>query len=126
MPFVLMLLKNVHHLLEGRANILVDENGRLSKLDIQGEGTYTLEYGQEKDEEAYNEAYREYEYKLEKYEKEMADIDARTAIIQQQDKKLELQLKSIDTEHSAIQIELEALKKVIDNNIKSGFGTFGG
>ena len=56
----------------------------------------------------------------------MADIDARTAIIQQQDKKLELQLKSIDTEHSAIQTELEALKKVIDNNIKSGFGTFGG
>lgn len=115
-----------NQILEGRANILVDENGRLSKLDIQGEGTYTLEYGQEKDEEAYNEAYREYEYKLEKYEKEMADIDARTAIIQQQDKKLELQLKSIDTEHSAIQTELEALKKVIDNNIKSGFGTFGG
>ena len=115
-----------NQILEGRANILVDENGRLSKLDIQGEGTYTLEYGQEKDEEAYNEAYREYEYKLEKYEKEMADIDARTAMIQQQDKKLELQLKSIDTEHSAIQTELEALKKVIDNNIKSGFGTFGG
>lgn len=115
-----------NQILEGRANILVDENCRLSKLDIQGEGTYTLEYGQEKDEEAYNEAYREYEYKLEKYEKEMADIDARTAMIQQQDKKLELQLKSIDTEHSAIQTELEALKKVIDNNIKSGFGTFGG
>ena len=115
-----------NQILEGRANILVDENGRLSKLDIQGEGTYTLEYGQEKDEEAYNEAYREYEYKLEKYEKEMADIDARTAMIQQQDKKLELQLKSIDTEHSAIQTELEALKKVIDTNIKSSFGTFGG
>lgn len=115
-----------NEIIEGRANILVDENGRLSKINILNQGTYALEYGQEKDEEAYNEAYREYEYKLEKYEKEMADIDARTAIIQQQDKKLELQLKSIDTEHSAIQTELEALKKVIDNNIKSGFGTFGG
>lgn len=115
-----------NEILQGRANILVDENGRLAKIDILNQGTYALEYGQEKDEDAYNEAYREYEYKLEKYEKEMADIDARTAMIQQQDKKLELQLKSIDTEHSAIQTELEALKKVIDTNIKSSFGTFGG
>ena len=115
-----------NELLQGRANILVDENGRLSKIDIANEGTYMLEYGQELDQAAYDEAYREYEYKLQKYEKEMAEIDARTAMIQQQDKKLELQLKSIDTEHSAIQTELEALKKVIDTNIKSSYGTFGG
>lgn len=115
-----------NELLQARANILVDENGRLSKIDILNQGTYALEYGQEKDEDAYNEAYREYEYKLQKYEQEMSEIDAKTALIQQQDKKLELQLKSIDTEHSAIQTELEALKKVIDTNIKSSFGTFGG
>lgn len=115
-----------NELLQARANILVDENGRLSKIDILNQGTYALEYGQEKDEDAYNEAYREYEYKLQKYEQEMSAIDAKTALIQQQDKKLELQLKSIDTEHSAIQTELEALKKVIDTNIKSSFGTFGG
>lgn len=115
-----------NELLQARANILIDENGRLSKIDILNQGTYALEYGQEKDEDAYNEAYREYEYKLQKYEQEMSAIDAKTALIQQQDKKLELQLKSIDTEHSAIQTELEALKKVIDTNIKSSFGTFGG
>ena len=115
-----------NEILEGRANILVDENGRLSKLNIAGVGTYALEYGQEIDQDAYDEAYKEYEFKLQKYEKEIADIDAKTATIQQQDKKLELQLKSIDTEHSAIQTELEALKKVIDTNIKSSFGTFGG
>lgn len=115
-----------NELVQARANILVDENGRFSKIDIKGEGTFALEYGQEKDEEAYNEAYRDYEYRLQKYEKEMQDIDAQTALIQEQDKKLELQLKSIDTEHSAIQTELEALKKVIDQNIQSSFGTFGG
>ena len=115
-----------NEILEGRANILVDENGRLSKLNIAGVGTYALEYGQEIDQDAYDEAYKEYEFKLQKYEKEIADIDAKTATIQQQDKKLELQLKSIDTEHSAIQTELEALKKVIDTNVKSSFGTFGG
>lgn len=115
-----------NEILEGRANILVDENGRLSKLNIAGVGTYALEYGQEIDQDAYDEAYKEYEFKLQKYEKEIADIDAKTATIQQQDKKLELQLKSIDTEHNAIQTELEALKKVIDTNVKSSFGTFGG
>ncbi len=115
-----------NELIQARANILVDENGRLAKIDIAGAGTYALEYGNELDQAAYDEAYREYEYKLQVYEKEMSDIDAQTSIIQQQDKKLELQLKSIDTEHSAIQTELEALKKVIENNVKSSFGTFGG
>ena len=122
--FVHIHIKN--ELIQARANILVDENGRLAKIDIEGAGTYALEYGNELDQAAYDEAYREYEYKLQVYEKEMSDIDAQTSIIQQQDKKLELQLKSIDTEHSAIQTELEALKKVIENNVKSSFGTFGG
>ena len=49
---------------------------------------------------------------------------AKTEVIAQQDKNLEIKLKSIDTQHSAISTEIEALNKVLQNNVKSGFNTF--
>lgn len=49
---------------------------------------------------------------------------AKTAEIQTQDKKLELSLKQIDTEHEAVQTEYDSVKKVIDKNIERSFKTF--
>ena len=45
-------------------------------------------------------------------------------MIQQQDRTLELRLKQLDTEQNALKTELEAVKKVIENNVETTFKTF--
>ena len=54
----------------------------------------------------------------------MAQINAKTEVLQQQDKTLELRLNQLDTEQSAISTEMDAVKKVIDKNVESTFKTF--
>ncbi len=48
------------------------------------------------------------------------------AQIEPQDKMLEMRLKDVDTQHQAIQTEMDAVKKVIDKDIDSTFKTFSG
>ena len=67
-----------------------------------------------------------YYYEQDVYDKNIADINAKTEIIQAQDRTLELRLEQLNTEQSALQNEMEAVKKVVDKNIESGFKTFGG
>ena len=78
------------------------------------------------DNNAYDDAYNQYTYQQYLYEQEMQVINAQTAIIQQQDKELELQLNQLDTEQSEITTELEALDKVLGDNVEGSFKTFGG
>ena len=68
----------------------------------------------------------QYYYENAKYDKMVQDINAKTSIIQQQDLQLELRLKQLDTEQSALSTEMEAVKKVVDDNVESSFKTFGG
>lgn len=53
-----------------------------------------------------------------------ADYSAATAEIEVKDKQFDLQLKNIDTEHSAIQTEIESVGKVINKNIERTFKIF--
>lgn len=76
------------------------------------------------DDDAFNEAMEEYNAQKAIYDKRIADIDAKTTVIQQQDRTLELHLDQLDTEQQAIQTEMEAVKKVIDKNIDETFKTF--
>lgn len=76
------------------------------------------------DDEAYEDAMNEYTYKSYLYEQEMSNINARTSVIQAQDKNLELRLKQLDTEHNAIQTEMEAVKGVCKKNVEDSFKTF--
>ena len=85
---------------------------------------YSLNTETVTDEEAYQDAMNEYNYKVQEYEKTIADINARTSIIQQQDRTLELRLKQIETEHNAVQTEMDAVKSVIKKNIETTFKTF--
>ncbi len=48
-------------------------------------------------------------------------IQAGTAAIQSQDKALELQANRINTQHEAVQTEVESVRKVIQRNIQSSF-----
>ena len=76
------------------------------------------------DDEAYNDAYNEYTYKTYLYQQQMENINAQTSVIQAQDKKLELRLKQLDTEQSAISQEMESVSSVIDKNMEDSFKAF--
>ena len=54
----------------------------------------------------------------------MAFVNAKTEQIQTEDRTLELRLKALDTEQSALQTEMEAVHKIISKNIDSTFKTF--
>lgn len=108
-----------------------DGTGRWTSMDYtyteDGETrtvTYNLTQQTIQDEDAYNAAMETYTAEKAIYEKSVEDINNKTAIIQEQDKKLELHLDQLDTEQQAIQTELDAVKKVIDKNIEETFKTF--
>ena len=81
---------------------------------------------EETDTDAYEEAFHQYEYDKYKYDKKQQEINAKTSIIQQEDKNLELKLTRLDNERNAVNTELEAVKKVIGDNIDKSFKTFSG
>lgn len=98
------------------------ESGQL--IDGAKRITCKLTQQTQQDDAAFDAAMETYEAKKAIYEKTVADIDAKTTIIQQQDKTLELHLNQLDTEQQAIQTELQAVSKVIDKNIEETFKTF--
>lgn len=51
--------------------------------------------------------------------------DERVAKFQRADKLLECQLKKLETEHNALQTEIESVQKVIKDNVEASFKTFG-
>ena len=55
---------------------------------------------------------------------EAQQLQVRIAALQSIDKSLELQLRRVDTQHEAVQTEIEAVRKVISKNIASTFKTF--
>ena len=104
-----------------------DGTGRFKTVKFDDDSTtYTLNCEQITDEDAYNDAMNSYYHDVAEYEKMIADINAKTEVIQQQDRTLELRLKQLDTEQLALQTEMEAVKKVIQKNVEMTFKTFGG
>ena len=105
--------------------ITLDDNGRLSSvtipdvvsgLDIDTTRTYNSE--------GYDAALRDYTMSKDEYDKMIADLNAQTETLQQEDKVLELRLNQIDTEQNELQTELEAVKAILDKNIENTFKTF--
>lgn len=110
-----------------KALIETDGEGRFKTIKFEDDSiTYTLNCEQVADEDAYNDAMNSYYHDVAEYEKKIADINAQTEIIQQQDRTLELRLKQLDTEQNALQTEMEAVKKVISKNVEMTFKTFSG
>lgn len=111
---------------EVNAYIDKDDSGNYSKITLENySNTFDLSVYQETDDKAYNQAMNDYVYQKSVYDKNIADINAKTEIIQQEDRTLELKLKQLDTEHNALQTEIDAVKKVCDKNVEDTFKTFG-
>ena len=102
-----------------------DGNGRFTSVKFDDDSVvYSLNVESVTDEDAYQDAMNEYNYKIQEYEKIIADINAQTSIIQQEDRTLELRLKQLDTEQNALATEMDAVKKVIQDNVEKTFKTF--
>ena len=102
-----------------------DGNGRFKSVRFDNDtNTYSLNVETVTNEKAYQDAMNQYLYKKEQYEKTIADINAKTEIIQQEDRTLELRLKQLDTEQHALATEMDAVKKVIKDNVEKTFKTF--
>ena len=78
------------------------------------------------DNAAYQDAYNKYEYAQYEYDKKQQEINAKTEIIQQEDRNLELKLQRLDNERTQITTEIEAVEKVVGDNIESTYKTFSG
>lgn len=106
------------------ATVEFDSSGRISSITDEEGNTYTMTASTETDNQAYDDAYNQYEYNQYVYDQKQTEINANIEILQAQDKSLELRLSTLDTQHSAIQTELEAVKKVMSKNIDNSFKTF--
>ena len=111
-------------------------SGRITSItipttyDVDGKPlTYTtidVQAETETDTVAYEDAYAQYEYEQYLYDKKQQEINAKTSIIQAEDRNLELKLQRLDNERTQITTEIEAVQKVIDENIESSYKTFSG
>ena len=100
-------------------------DGRISKL-YEGGVPILVEPILTVDEFAYEDAFAQYTYEKHIYDKDQATINAQLSTIQQQDKRLELQLTELDTRRTQITTELEAVKGVLGDNIDRTYKTFSG
>lgn len=108
-----------------KAVLDTDSRGRFKSVRFKDDGsTYTLNFEQITDDEAYQDAMNQYYYKNAQYDKMIQDINAKTSVIQAEDQQLELRLKQLDTERNALTNEIEAVSKVVKENVEKSFKTF--
>ncbi len=100
-----------------------DGNNRVQSFNYQGED-YAISANTVTDDEAYEQAMNEYTYESYLYQQEMNNINAKTSIVQVQDRELELKLKQLDTEHNAVQTEIDSVQSVTKKNVEDSFKTF--
>ena len=101
--------------------IPIVEDGKVTRYE-----TVNLEAATVTDDDAYKDAYAEYEYETYLYDQKNKEINAKTEIIQQEDRNLELKLQRLDNERTQITTEIEAVEKVINDNIEASYKTFNG
>jgi len=100
-----------------------DVQGNLHSLRINGTDC-PVSSSIYRDAQAYDDAFNDYTYKTYLYNLEMEKINASIAAVQGQDKTLELRLKQLDTERSAISTEMDSVKSVLKKNAEETFKTF--
>lgn len=111
------------------ARLEQDATGRIISITLnpgkENETTYAVSTNTITDQAAYDDAMNQYEYDKYEYDQSIQNINAKIEIVQAEDKNLELRLKQLDTEQTAIQTEMDAVQKVIEKNTESTFKTFG-
>ncbi len=110
-----------------KAILETDANGRFVSVRLSNDTVkYTLNVETITDDVAYEDAMNKYYYENAQYDKMVQDINAKTSIIHAEDRTLELRLKQLETEQNALSNEMEAVQKVVKENVEKSFKTFGG
>lgn len=110
-----------------KALLETDSNGRFTSIRLEDDTIqFTLNAETITDDAAYQDAMNQYYYENAQYDKMVQDINAKTSLIQQEDQQLELRLKQLDTEQNALSTEIDAVSKVVKDNVEKSFKTFGG
>ena len=110
-----------------KALLETDSQGRFSSIRLEDDTVqFTLNTETITDDAAYQDAMNQYYYESAQYDKMIQDINAKTSLIQQEDQQLELRLKQLDTEQNALATEIDAVSKVVKDNVEKSFKTFGG
>lgn len=110
-----------------KALLETDSQGRFSSIRLEDDTVqFTLNTETITDDAAYQDAMNQYYYESAQYDKTVQDINAKTSLIQQEDQQLELRLKQLDTEQNALSTEIDAVSKVVKDNVEKSFKTFGG
>ena len=117
--------KNALYEEEKNVKLEFGTDGRISKI-IEGGIPILVEPILTVDEFAYEDAFAQYTYEKNIYDKDQAAVNAQLSTIQQQDKRLELQLTELDTRRTQITTELEAVKGVLGDNVDRTYKTFSG
>lgn len=108
-----------------KAILETDASGRFTSIRLSDDTVkYNLNVETITDDAAYQDAMNQYYYDNAQYDKMVQDINAKTSLIQQQDRTLELRLKQLDTEQNALATEIDAVAKVVKDNIEKSFKTF--
>jgi hypothetical protein len=108
----------------GLADAVTTVSGILHSITFNGYSPVTVAQKNVMDDPGYAAAMATYDNQKALYDKAVADINAKTEVLQQQDKTLELKLRQLDTDNKALSTEMDAVKKVIDKNIEMTFKTF--
>lgn len=106
------------------AQVEFDSSGRISTVTDADGNSYTMTANTATDNDAYEDAYNKYTYDQYVYDQTQNNINSHIKILQAQDKNLELRLSQLNTEHSAIQTEIDAVGKVLSKNIETSYKTF--
>ena len=115
------------------ASIETSSKGRYSSIQFYDDeetpaslrgAEHSITIKQEMNQDAYDDAYNDYEYEKSRYEKAISDINAQTEIIQNEDQQLELRLQQLNTEQNAISTEMDSVSKVIEDNVEKTFKVF--
>ena len=110
-----------------KALLETDSQGRFTSIRLEDDTVqFTLNSETITDDAAYQDAMNQYYYENAQYDKMVQDINAKTSLIQQEDQQLELRLKQLDTEQNALSTEIDAVSKVVKDNVEKSFKTFGG
>ncbi len=110
-----------------KAIVDADASGRFVSIRFENDSVvYALNTETATDEVAYDDAMNQYNYEKALYDKRVQDINVKTSLIHRQDQNLELRLKQLDTEQNALNTEIDAVSKVVKDNIEKSFKTFGG
>ena len=111
---------------DGTYTIERDVNGNVNKITTTDGASSALNTGEAYDELEYDAAMASYTAKKAEYDQEQNKLNKQTSIYQRQDKMLEMKLTRLDNERNALNTEIEAVKKVIQDAIDRGFKTFSG